>query len=101
MGAQPGQPGVADRRAVADMNDLREAARSEGFTAQQETPYPLSRPRRGAAARGGGGEGGGSPAQNPAPIPNVDFSPPLSNSFMAIADDGSFIPPDTHGAVGP
>jgi hypothetical protein len=29
------------------------------------------------------------------------FAPPMTTNFEALGDDGTFIPPDTNGAVGP
>lgn len=39
--------------------------------------------------------------QNFAPIPHAGEPPVLITNFSALGDDGSSIPPDTHGAVGP
>lgn len=36
----------------------------------------------------------------PGPLPQPD-APPVSASFQALGDNGTRIPPDTHGAVGP
>jgi hypothetical protein len=105
--AAPGEPFAGLRRS-ADGHAVMSAAEALSLQARrppqepQVAPEALPRPERPSPYRVAG-RGGGSLGPTPptAPIANPDLSPPPSDSFEALADNGSFIPPDTHGAVGP
>lgn len=104
---QRGTPGVATRSAVVNFAEL---ARQEALNPPPPRPpmaiHPPLRPpeeRTGHRAQGKGqkAKGKGRKAKEQrTPRPLVP-SPPPGASFLAKEDNLTFIPPDTHGAVGP
>ena len=93
-----GQAGEATGHAVVNFSELaaREAAQPAVAAPRKVIHAPL-RPNTAAtfapaAAASAGKTGAGTPGlASPAPVIN----------FLALPDDGTSIPPDTHGAVGP
>ncbi len=88
-----GTPGVATSHATARFGALASRAATPA-------PRPAPRPRATAAKSA---PAGGLLAEAPAPrvAPSTAASPGPSSSFAALGDDGSTIPPDVNGAVGP
>lgn len=99
QGGQQGSPGRADQRTTIV---LAEVARREALTPPRAHPappepgaLPLALPLpTGAEAHASAVVGRqGAATDEPSPAPRA--------SFAAIGDDGTAIPPDTQGAVGP
>ncbi len=88
-----GTPGIADRQAVIDFMTL---ASQPGANIPQPSQIPETLPNPRFAVPAAGVQGSGAYA----PMGGT-FSPPLADSFQALDDSGTIIPPDTHGAVGP
>lgn len=95
----PGERGVPAERAVVNFAEL--AAREALAPARAPQRREIRRPLQPAFKLA-------SPAQVAAPAtaeaavePVVEPSPPVTTSFLAALDDGTAIPPDTMGAVGP
>jgi uncharacterized repeat protein (TIGR01451 family) len=98
---QAGIAGVADRKATVNFTDLARqearaplAPRTPKFV-HSPMPVPKEPADRVSPARDG------SRAAAPAEAGPAPLSPAPANSFQALADDTTAIPPDTHGAVGP
>jgi len=98
-----GRPATATRRAIVRFDDLaaRAATGAGARAARRSAPRPMpipaalpvdAAPSRGVEAR----------AAEALPFPpSFITSPPTTSSFLALVDDGSTVPPDTEGAVGP
>lgn len=90
-----GVPGAASRSARIEFANLKQVASGR----LEEFEEPESAPRNKTLPPGALVQPDESrPAA--APLPSVS-SPAPSSSFQALADDNSYIPPDTQGAVGP
>jgi hypothetical protein len=93
--------GAPPRRAVVNFADLarREAAAPRRRPARKVAPFmptPAKRPPSGATLRPAV-----SSTTSLGPLAPMPLSPAPSASFEALGDDGTAIPPDTQGAVGP
>src|SRR2546430_1846138 len=98
---QSGIAGVADRKATVNCTDLaRQEARAPlaprtPKVVRSPMPGPKEPADRVSPARDR------STAAAPAEAGPAPLSPTPASSFLALADDTTAIPPDTHGAVGP
>ena len=98
---QAGIAGVADRKATVNFTDL---ARQEARAAlAPRTPKVVHSPMPGPKepADRVSPPRDESRAAAPAEAGPAPLSPAPASSFLALADDTTAIPPDTHGAVGP
>src|SRR5882672_2535186 len=98
---QAGIAGVADRKATVNFTDLaRQEARAPLAPRTPKVVHsPMPGPKEPAdgASPSRGEPGAAAPAEaGPAPL-----SPAPASSFLALPDDNTALPPDTHGTVGP
>src|SRR6267154_843305 len=98
---QPGIAGVAGRKATVNFTDLaRQEARAPlapGTPRVVHSPMPGPKEPADRVSPPRDSSRSAAPAEaGPAPL-----SPAPASSFLALADDTTAIPPDTHGAVGP
>ena len=94
-----GTPGIAAQRAVVNVEALarQEALAPPAPRVPKVMHAPLPGPRRTQNIVPPTPE---ARIQIGAPVATV-LSPAPSSSFLALADDNTSIPPDTHGAAGP
>jgi hypothetical protein len=93
-----GVPGVASRHAEIEWRDLEPAAAG---SAEFPRAAPRKRPRFDLPEGGSGGQEPEAAALEPVPEQALPPSPPPAQSFAALADNGTVIPPDTFGSAGP
>src|SRR2546427_20509 len=98
---QAGIAGVADRKATVNFTDLalREALAPPVPKAPRRIHAPMPVPR--GPAPGVLPLRDSSAAAVPTEARLAPLSPAAASSFLALPDDDTVIPPDTHGAVGP
>lgn len=99
--ALAGARGVADRRATIDVEAL--AARERAHPparARRIAPDPPIRREETGRASGGTSTAQRARASKKAKAPSA-AGPKVAASFAALDDNGTAIPPDTHGAAGP
>src|SRR5712692_2861212 len=97
-----GEPGHSVEHARVDLRELAvQAAAAPLPEAEEEREEPPLRPLRLPVPSG-------VPLRIEVRHPRAEAiesprlaSPPLASSFAALPDNGTFIPPDTNGAVGP
>jgi hypothetical protein len=93
-----GTRGVATARAVVRWTDMaRVPAPPSAAPAEEIEPGPL--PVLPVAADDP--RTAETPVRAVAPVTPAPLSPATSASFLALGDNNTFIPPDTHGGVGP
>jgi hypothetical protein len=97
-----GTPGVANERAEVNLQELvaREAATLTAWEAPREIHAPLQQ-GSGEKVPAGVITGEDRSSLGAAETVAVGQSPAPSANFLACEDNGTVIPPDTHGAAGP
>src|SRR5882724_11831863 len=97
---QPGIAGIAGRKATANFTDLsRQEAR---VPLEAGTPKVIHSPMPGPREPADGvPPSRDSRVAAPAEAGPAPLSPAPASSFLALPDDNTALPPDTHGAVGP
>jgi len=98
---QPGIAGVAGRKATVNFTDLarQEARAAPAPRTPRVVHSPMPAPKEPADRVSPPREGSKSAA--PAEAGPAPLSPAPASNFLALPDDTTAIPPDTHGAVGP
>ncbi len=99
-----GKPGVAKKRAVINLDDLPES--SPRGPEEDSRPRDIPYRRRPAREQPVSPVPDAPASENPVSKANVSAAvarttPPPAANFLALGDDDTSIPPDTHGAVGP
>src|SRR5882672_8240802 len=97
---QPGIAGVAGRKATVNFTDLaRQEARAPLAPRTPKVIHsPMPGPREPADGVSPSRDSRAAAQAEAGPAP---LSPAPASSFLALPDDNTALPPDTHGAVGP
>jgi hypothetical protein len=91
-----GTPGIADAHAVIEFNQLARIPAPAAKPQPRVLPRPMPNPNSDTMVAGTAM----APTSGSLPLPTAQ-SPVSSTNFLGLDDDGTVIPPDTQGTVGP
>jgi len=95
-----GMPGIATQRKIINLGrNLKPKLNTRIPATEPEAVHPPLKRSNPTSESNGNGI---APSPNKlVPVPFAGEPPTLISNFSALGDDGTSIPPDTHGAVGP